>query len=190
MWTPWRHLPWRAPALGNADVVDILRGAAGRAAGHGAMDVASSYLRRAATEPPRGNQYADVLRELGTAELAAGQPIAAAERLAAAAAEANDFDSRLSIVLMRRHALVLADRIAEAVSLVDAVGVSPDGRGYADLLEAAAIGAGQLDFAVAPTLEHRLIALRYRAEKLAITEPLACAVASIGERLGQWRPQL
>jgi DNA-binding CsgD family transcriptional regulator len=172
-----------SPALGNADVVDILRGAARRAAGHGAMDVASSYLRRALTEPPRGHQYADVLRELGTAELAAGQPNAAAERLAAAAAEANDFDSRLSIVLMRRHALVLADRIAEAVSVVDAVGASPDGRGYADLLEAAAIGAGQLDFAVAPTLEHRLIALRDRAKKLAITEPLAFAVAASANAL-------
>ena len=172
-----------SPALGNADVVDLLRGAARRAASHGAMDVASSYLRRALAEPPRGNQYADVLRELGTAELAAGQPNAAAERLAAAAAEANDFDSRLSIVLMRRHALVLADRIAEAVSVVDAIGSSPDGRGYADLLEAAAIGAGQLDFAVAPTLEHRLIALRDRAKNFAITEPLACAVAASANAL-------
>ena len=78
---------------------------------------------------------ADVLRELGTAELAAGQPNAVAEWLAAAAAEAHDFDSRLSIVLMRRHALVLADRLAEAASVVDAIGASPDGRGYADWLE-------------------------------------------------------
>ena len=66
---------------------------------------------------------------------------------------------------------------------MDAIGSSPDGRGYADLLEAAAIGAGQLDFAVAPTLEHRLIALRDRAKNLAITEPLACAVAASANAL-------
>ena len=36
---------------------------------------------------------------------------------------------------MRLHALVHADRIAEAASVVDAIGASPDGRGYADWLE-------------------------------------------------------
>ena len=72
-----------SPALGNAEVVDLLRGAGLRAASHGAMDVASSYLRRALAEPSKGSQRADVLRELGTAELAAGQPSAAAERCCA-----------------------------------------------------------------------------------------------------------
>ena len=167
-----------SPALGNAGVVDLLRGAARRAASHGAMDVASTYLRRALAEPPRGNQYADVLRELGTAELAAGQPSVAADRLAAAAAEARDFDSRLSIVLMRRHALVLADRIAEAVSVVDDLRAEPNAHAQADLLESAAVGAGQLDFRVVPALEHRLVELQSRARTLTVTEPLALAVAA------------
>ena len=71
---------------------------------------------------------------------------------------------------------------------MDAVGASPDGRGYADLLEAAAIGAGQLDFAVAPTLEHRLIALRDRAKKLAITASSASADSESQAQRGSARP--
>jgi hypothetical protein len=172
-----------SPALGSADVVEHLRIAARRAASHGAMDVASSYLRRAFAEPPRQSQRPAVLRELGTAELAAGQPNEAAERLAAAAALAEDFDSRVSIVLMRRHALVLADRIAEAVSIVDDQRAEPAAEPYADLLEAAAIGAGQLDFAVAPSVEPRLHELRSRARTSELTEPLALAVAASSNAL-------
>ena len=172
-----------SPALGSADVVEHLRRAARRAASHGAMDVASSYLRRAFAEPPRESQRPAVLRELGTAELAAGQPNEAAERLAAAAALAEDFDSRVSIILMRRHALVLADRIAEAVSIVDDQRAEPAAETYADLLEAAAIGAGQLDFAVAPSVEPRLNELRSRARTSELTEPLALAVAASSNAL-------
>jgi hypothetical protein len=172
-----------SPALGSADVVEHLRMAARRAASHGAMDVASSYLRRACAEPPRESQRPAVLRELGTAELAAGQPNEAAERLAAAAAMAEDFDSRVSIVLMRRHALVLADRIAEAVSIVDDQRAEPAAKTYADLLEAAAIGAGQLDFAVARSVEPRLNELRSRARTSELTEPLALAVAASSNAL-------
>lgn len=170
-----------SPALGDPAVVEHLRVAARRAASHGAMDVASSYLRRALAEPPTGTQHGAVLRELGTAELAAGQPNEAAERLAAAATTAEDLDSRVSIVLMRRHALVLADRIAEAVSVVDEVRSEPDTETRADLLEAAAVGAGQLDFDVVPALEERLIGLRNRAP--AMTEPLALAVAASANAL-------
>jgi DNA-binding CsgD family transcriptional regulator len=172
-----------SPALGSADVVEHLRMAARRAASHGAMDVASSYLRRAFAEPPGESQRPAVLRELGTAELAAGQPNEAAERLAASAALAEDFDSRVSIVLMRRHALVLADRIAEAVSIVDDQRAEPAAKTYADLLEAAAIGAGQLDFAVAPSVEPRLDELRSRARSSGLTEPLALAVAASSNAL-------
>ena len=102
-------------------MVEHLRAAARRAAEQGATDVAATYLLRALAELPAGDLRAVVLRELGAAELAAGQPDAAAERLAAAAREAADLDAQVSIGLMRRNALVLADRIAEAVSALDGV---------------------------------------------------------------------
>ena len=92
---------------------------------------------------------------MGTAELAAGQPNEAAERLAAAATTAEHLDSRVSIVPMRRHALVLADRIAEAVEPRQRRrrALNQDTETRADLLEAAAVGAGQLDFHPESALE-------------------------------------
>jgi DNA-binding CsgD family transcriptional regulator len=63
------HVPPRArPA-----VVTTLREAAERATAEGAADVARSYLERALAEPPDAGQRADVLFELGSAELRSGQ---------------------------------------------------------------------------------------------------------------------
>ena len=167
-----------APPRGNADVVAHLLAAARQAASQGATDVAGSYLRRALAEPPPPAQLGVILRELGTAELAAGKPGAAAERLAAAAAETTDLKSQISIVLMRRHALVLADRIAEAVPIVDQVANDADTAATRDLLEGAAVGAGQLDFQVVRGLGHRIRRLWERATDIRVTEPLALAVAA------------
>ena len=62
------------PPRGRASVVATLREAAQRASGEGAADVARSYLERALAEPPDEHQRADVLFELGSAELRSGQP--------------------------------------------------------------------------------------------------------------------
>jgi DNA-binding CsgD family transcriptional regulator len=167
-----------APPGGNAAVVEHLLIAARKAAGHGATDVAASYLRRALAEPPPPAQLPGILRELGASELAAGQPDAAAERLAAAAEHATDLASRVSIVLMRRHALVLADRIAEVVPVVDQVADDADTATTRDLLEGAALGAGQLDFEVVRRLDRRIARLWDRVADVAVTEPLALAVAA------------
>jgi DNA-binding CsgD family transcriptional regulator len=171
------HLLETDPAADDA-VVRRLRAAAQLAAGQGAMDVAAAYLRRAIAEPPAATERAMVLRELGAAELAAGRPDAAADRLAQAALEADNLDGRVSIVLMRRHALVLADRIGEAVAVVDQVGQEVTDSRLADLMEAGAIGAGQLDFDFVPKIEARISALLARASTPALQEPLAIAVGA------------
>jgi DNA-binding CsgD family transcriptional regulator len=171
------HLLEAEPA-GDGAVVDRLSAAARRAAGHGAMDVAARYLRRALAEPPAARRRAAVLYELGVAELASGDPGAAADRLEAASAGAADLDRRIDIVLMRRHALVLADRIGEAVGVADEVQAQVSEPPTRDLLEAAAIGAGLLDFAVVRAIEGRLERLRARAIDGAVREPLALAVAA------------
>lgn len=62
------------PPRGRAPVVATLREAAHRASGEGAGDVAKSYLERALAEPPVADQRADVLFELGSAELSSGLP--------------------------------------------------------------------------------------------------------------------
>jgi DNA-binding CsgD family transcriptional regulator/tetratricopeptide (TPR) repeat protein len=170
------HLLETDPA-GDDAVVQHLRAAARRAAGKGAMDVAATYLRRALAEPPAAVERGAVLRELGAAELAAGQPETAAERLEAAALEADDLDASISIALMRRNALLLADRIAEAVTVVDEVR-SQAGASQSDLLEAAAVGAGYLDFDVVRQIEDRLAGLQARAAEPTVREPLLLAVAA------------
>jgi DNA-binding CsgD family transcriptional regulator len=170
-------------ASGDHAVVEHLRAAARRAAEQGATDVAATYLLRALIEPPAGDLRAVVLRELGAAELAAGQPDAAAARLAAAAREAADLDARVSIGLMRRHALVLADRIAEAVSVLDELRDLSDDPDLIDLLEAGAVGAGQVDFAVVRGIDDRLTRLRARTREPTVREPLALAVAAYATAL-------
>ena len=170
-------------ANGDAAVVARLRAAARRAAEHGATEVAATYLLRALAEPPVGDLRAVVLRELGAAELSAGEPDAAAERLAEAAREAADLDAQVSIGLMRRHALVLADRIAEAVSALDEVRNLSEDPDLIDLLEAGAVGAAQLDFAVVRAIADRLTHVRARASDARLDEPLTLAVAALASAL-------
>lgn len=176
------HLLESEPSA-DPTVVEQLRAAARRAAEQGAMDVAATYLLRALAEPPAGVLRAATLRELGAAELAAGQPNAAAERLAAAARETADLDAQVSIGLMRRHALVIADRIAEAMSVLDEVRQLSGDPDQLDLLEAGAVGAGQLDFAVVRGLDDRLARLRARARDATPHEPLTLAVAALATAL-------
>jgi tetratricopeptide (TPR) repeat protein len=170
-------------ARGDAAVVARLRAAARRAAEQGATEVAATYLLRALAEPPAGELRAVVLRELGAAELAAGQPDAAAERLAAAAREADDLDAQVSIGLMRRHALVLADRIAEAVCALDELRELSKDPDLIPLLEAGAVGAAQLDFAVVRGIDDRLGRIRARAADATLDEPLTLAVAALSSAL-------
>ena len=58
----------------RGSVVATLREAAQQASDEGAADVARSYLERALAEPPDAQQRADVLFELGLAELRSGLP--------------------------------------------------------------------------------------------------------------------
>jgi DNA-binding CsgD family transcriptional regulator len=171
------HLLESDPA-GDAAVVRHLRAGARRAVEQGATDVAAAYLRRAVAEPPAASDVAAVLRELGAAELAAGRPDAAATALASAAGRAVDDAARIDIVLMRRHALVLADRIDEAVAVVDEVASASDEPALADLLEAGSVGAGHLDFSVVRSLQERIAGLLQRAGATELQEPLALAVAA------------
>lgn len=167
-----------APPSGDPSVVGRLRAAAGRAVEQGAMDVAAAYLRRAIAEPPPQEELAAVFRELGAAELAAGQPDAAAAALAEAGARAADRATETSVVLMRRHALVLGDRVADAVAVVDQLAGPGNEPTVADLLEAGAVGAGHLDFRIVRGMEDRVVDLRRRAAATEVQESLSLAVAA------------
>jgi DNA-binding CsgD family transcriptional regulator len=62
----------QARPKGRASVVAALREAGRRASTEGAADTARTYLERALAEPPGAEQRADVLFELGVAELRSG----------------------------------------------------------------------------------------------------------------------
>lgn len=171
------HLLESAPT-GDPVVVGRLLAGARRAVEQGAMDVAAAYLRRAVAEPPPQVDSAALWHELGAAELAAGRPDAAATALAHAATRAADRAAEISVVLMRRHALVLGDRIADAVAVVDEMAGRCEDPALADLLEGGAVGAGHLDFDVVRGMEGRVDALRRRAVATDLQEPLALAVAA------------
>ena len=57
---------------GDAARVELLAGAAAEALARGAPEVAVAYLTRALAEPPTGSRRAEVLHDLGAAELRAG----------------------------------------------------------------------------------------------------------------------
>ena len=98
-----------------------------------------------------------LLLELGLAETAAGQGAGEA-RLREACTTAADDDVRLPAALALAHLLGRAERIAEAVEVVDAAAASladPTGPD-ASRLEAIALGAGMLDAATAPAMTARL----------------------------------
>jgi DNA-binding CsgD family transcriptional regulator len=113
------HLLATDPA-GDPEVVGLLLRAAQVASGRGAPDVAVTYLRRAAAEPPEAGRRALLDVELARAAGLAGEPdaLALAQRAVQAAPEA---EMRLTAAreLALQHAL--AGRHDEAAAVLDAV---------------------------------------------------------------------
>lgn len=106
------HLLNAEPA-GERWVVDALLEAAAAASAGGAPDVAAGYLRRALNEPPAEGERAEVLTQLGAAELLARDP-AATDHLAQALKSTDDSEARAEIALLLGRAAVSSGRLAEA----------------------------------------------------------------------------
>jgi DNA-binding CsgD family transcriptional regulator len=108
------HLLLVAPGA-DPDVVEILRGAARRALAKGGAGVAAAYLRRALEEQAPDAERADVLFELGSAEVLT-DGAAAVDHLSEALGLVSDPSRRAVIAGILAHALVFADRPHEAVA--------------------------------------------------------------------------
>ena len=111
------HLLRCLPA-GDRVVATTLRRAAGQALAQGAPEAAVAYLRRAVAEPP-GEELADVLGELGSAEQLV-DVAAAVEHLTQAIALTADPIRRTELALEQSKVLWLAARPAEAVAVLRA----------------------------------------------------------------------
>ena len=104
--------------VGDGWVVDRLREAAAEAMRSGAPGAAAGLLRRALSEPPRGEQRVVVLREAARAEASAGRE-AACVLLEEALRLASDPRERAEIALEVAEAYAALFRWVEAVDVID-----------------------------------------------------------------------
>jgi DNA-binding CsgD family transcriptional regulator len=171
------HLLATEPA-GDASIARRLVDAARTAARRGAPESAAVLLRRALAEPPPATERAGLLLELGIAEATAGQPAGEDHLREALDVAGDDHGVALGATLVLAHALGRAERIEDAVAVVDrtAARLRTTDEQTAELLETLALMAGMLDASTAPVLDARLKALRRRAdEPSAVREVLAAA---------------
>jgi DNA-binding CsgD family transcriptional regulator len=146
---------------GDDWVVEALRAAGKTAVANGAPDSAAAYLRRALTEPPSERLRADILLELGFAEYYAGDPQAAAH-LEAALDTAAGAAAQVSITLALGRIVHIEGRNREALEVFDRTRarLANADRRAARTLEAAALGAAQLDAETADEAVPRIAELR------------------------------
>jgi DNA-binding CsgD family transcriptional regulator len=159
------HLLATQPA-GDPWIANRLVEAARTAARRGAPESAAVLLRRALAEPAPPAERAQVLLELGIAEVTAGQYVGE-EHLEEALAHAGDDDGvRVGATLVLAHVLGRDERSGRAVEIVDRTAALLRGRDerVCEHLEALSLSAGMLDARTAPALSDRLDAMRLRAE--------------------------
>jgi predicted ATPase len=104
---------------GDRWTVEILRSAATHALERGAPESATRYLRRALDEPPAQSDRADVLKELGAAELRVDAAMAA-EHLRMALGVSEEPVQRALICLPLLDAFAWAGRVEEMLDPVSA----------------------------------------------------------------------
>ncbi len=144
------HLLATGPA-GDGWVVKRLAAAAGTAGERGAADVAASYLRRALAEPAAPAERPALLRRLGVAEWAAGEP-AAIGHLEEALTEAGDATAIAAAAGPLANAYLISDQADIAVAVLQRAiaRIRPTDPRLALRLDGAAALLGLMDDRTAP----------------------------------------
>jgi hypothetical protein len=139
------HLLATGPA-GDAWVVERLSAAAGIAGERGAAEVAASYLRRALAEPALAAERPALLRRLGVAEWAVGEP-AAIGHLEEALNEARDVTAIAAAAGPLANAYLISDQADIAVAVLQRAitRIRPADPRLALRLEGAAALLGMMD---------------------------------------------
>jgi len=165
--------------MADAWVVERLVAAARAAAQSGAPESAATYLRRALEEPPRSEDRAGLMLELGMSEASAGLDTWPS-RLRAAMESATQDSARVAAATVLALALGRAQRSAEAVEVLDraAALVDPAEVILAARLEAATVGVGMIDVQTAAAVSRRRDAVRRRAGADPDAPPEALAVSA------------
>lgn len=129
----------------DTEVVALLRVAAARSVARGAPDAAAAYLRRALVEPVPPSLQAVVSRELGRAEISAGEP-GGVNHLRAALAATEVAADRAQVARELAFGLVAPGRYPEAIDALEhaLVAVPDDDPGLALQLTAELATVGRL----------------------------------------------
>jgi DNA-binding CsgD family transcriptional regulator len=149
----------------RASVVATLREAAQRASDEGAADVARSYLERALVEPPDAHQRADVLFELGSAELRSGSPGALGHlREAHELVRGEPPSAEVALALANAHFAEDVDLFESADALQRTIeGLDPSDAALTQRLEAELIMWARFDARLYPMARERLARIADRA---------------------------
>ncbi|MDH6465601.1 DNA-binding SARP family transcriptional activator [Micromonospora sp. A200] len=179
------HLVRASPA-GEPWAVPVLRQAARAALAQGDATTAVGYLQRAVREPRVGQPHADLLAELGAAELLVDMPTGM-KRLATALAAADDEATRGRVVSELANGLLADRRGADTLELLDGAAERVAGRDpeLARRLQLQALCATVSDLTQAPELDRRLGTLALGEDSgPAVRRAVAAARAVQEGRLG------
>jgi DNA-binding CsgD family transcriptional regulator len=108
-----------APPAGDPERVELLRRAAHDALARGAPDAAAAWLARALAEPPPADRRAELLLELGSAQLRRGDA-EAVEHLEAAAELLTEPAARARALRLAANALTVSGRADRAIAAFEA----------------------------------------------------------------------
>ena len=158
------HLLYVQPRA-RGSVVATLREAAQQASDEGAADVARSYLERALAEPPDAQQRADVLFELGVAELRSGLPGALGHlREAHELVRGQPPSAEVALALANAHFAEEIDLFEAADALQRTIeGIDPSEAALTQRLEAELIMWARFDSRLYPMARERLARIADRA---------------------------
>ena len=153
------------PPRARASVVATLREAAQRASDEGAADVARSYLERALMEPPDAHERADVVFELGSAELRSGLPGALGHlREAHELVRGEPPSAEVALALANAYFAEDVDLFEAAEGLQRTIeGIDPSDAALTQRLEAELIMWARFDDRLYPMARERLARIADRA---------------------------
>jgi DNA-binding CsgD family transcriptional regulator len=177
------HLLATGPAS-DAWVVERLSAAAAIARERGAAEVAASYLRRALAEPATPAERPELLRRLGVAEWAAGEPVAIGH-LEEALNEACDGTAMAAAAGPLANAYLISDQADVAVAVLEraAARIRPTDPRLALRLDGAAALAGLMDDRTAAAALRRVDRLEDSLDEVA--DPPARVLVVIAHAAGR-----
>jgi len=173
-----QHLLISEPAA-DAWVAERLLEAARAAERNGAPESAAVFLRRVLDEPPRAEEQAGLLLELGMVEASAGLA-GWSEHLQQAVDAAPNAEAAAEAAMVLAHALSRAQRHGDAVEVLDRASsaLEPRHDELAVQLESAAVVPGINDPVTAPSVALRGEMLRERAAGDSAAPPELLAAAA------------